>query len=213
MIVNIFNMPNIQNPCYLNILKTIIINLFGFQYFISLIIGLSKILSNRLNLIFKYFIMRHLSAIILIVLMTVLPSCKYFKGKGLFGRKANIAAVWQARQDSTRVADSIRIVQDQLLALENEKLVSVRKADDERLAWENKYKYNIIVGSFITPEYAKGFAVVYRQRGYDTRIIKIEGARFELVSAEAHESFGKAVARLKEFQGTIEPEAWMYIKE
>jgi len=157
--------------------------------------------------------MRYLSAIVLIVLLVVLPSCKYFKGRGLFGKKADILAVWQAKQDSTRVADSIRKVQDRLMAIENAKLDSARKSDEERLTWESKYKYNIIVGSFITPEYAKGLSEVYRKQGYDTRIIKMEGSRFELVSAEGHESFRKAVARLKEFQDTIELDAWMYIKK
>jgi hypothetical protein len=157
--------------------------------------------------------MRHLSAIVLIVLLVVLPSCKYFKGGGLFGKKAKTMAIMQARQDSTRVADSIRKVQDELMAIENAKLESARKAEEERMALEAKFKYNIIVGSFITPEYARGLAEVFRQNGYDTKIIKMEGSRFELVSAEAHESFRKAVARLKEFQETIETDAWMYIKK
>jgi hypothetical protein len=155
--------------------------------------------------------MRHLSVIVLIVLLVGLPSCKYFKGRGLFGKKADILAVWQAKQDSIRVADSLRKVQDRLMVIENAKLDSARKADADRLALESKY--NIIVGSFITPEYAKGLAEVYRKQGYDTKILKMEGSRFELVSAEAHESFRKAVARLKEFQNTVEVDAWMYIKK
>jgi hypothetical protein len=157
--------------------------------------------------------MRHLSAIGLILLLVVLPSCKFFKGRGLFSRKADTMAVWQARQDSARVVDSIRNVQARLVAIENAKLDSLKKADEERLAFENKHKYNIIVGSFITPEYAKGLAEVYREKGYDTRILKMEGSRFELVSAEAHENFRQAVARLKEFQGTIELDAWIYTKK
>jgi hypothetical protein len=155
--------------------------------------------------------MRHLSAVFLILLLVALPSCKYFKGGG--GKKAKTMAIMKARQDSIRVADSIRKVQDELTAIENAKLESARKAEEERLALEAKFKYNIIVGSFITPEYAKGLAEVYRQKGYDTKIIKMGGSRFELVSAEAHESFRKAVARLKEFQNTIEVDAWMYIKK
>jgi hypothetical protein len=39
----------------------------------------------------------------------------------------------------------------------------------------------------------------------------MKDSRFELVSAEAHDSFRKAVARLKEFQDTIELDSWMYI--
>lgn len=157
--------------------------------------------------------MRHLSTISLIILLVVLPSCKFFKGRGLFGKKANTVAIWQARQDSTRVADSLSKVQFRLMAIENAKTDSVNKADEERLAWESKYKYNIIVGSFITPEYAKGLAEVYRKQGYDTKIIKMAGSRFELVSAEGHASFRKGVARLNEFQDTVELDAWMYIKK
>jgi hypothetical protein len=157
--------------------------------------------------------MRHLSINILIVLMPVFPSCKYFKTNRLFGRKAAAEAVLKAKRDSTRVADSINEVYDQLVALENEKIADARKADALKLSGDNKYRYNIIVGSFITPEYAKKYAEVYRNKGYDTKIIKPEGTRFELVSAAASEHLGDAVSRLKEFQDTIEIQAWMYIKK
>jgi hypothetical protein len=157
--------------------------------------------------------MRLLSAIILVVSLFLLPSCKYFKAEGLFGRKAREASILQALKDSIRVADSVKIIQDQLLALENEKLDSARKAEAELLLSDGKYKYNIIVGSFVTPEYAKEYAEVYRKQGYDSRIIKMEGNRFELVSAEGHDSFSKAYARLKEFQDTVEINSWVYIKE
>ena len=155
--------------------------------------------------------MRHLSAFILIVLIVVLPSCKFFKGRGLFGKKANTMAVWQARQDSIRVADSIRKIQDELMAAEKAKIDAARKAEEERVAKEAKFKYNIIVGSFITPQYAIELSDIYKKQGYEPRIIKMKGSRFELVSAEAHDSFRKAFNRLKEFQDTIEIDAWMYI--
>jgi hypothetical protein len=186
---------------------------FGIQYFVPLIIILFKISGTRFLYNFNYIIMRHLSVIILIGLLVVLPSCKHFKGGGLFGRKANKTALLQAKLDSTRVADSIRKAQDDLQALENEKLLSQQKAEEERVAAENKFKYNIIIGSFITPEYAKGLAEVYRQKGYDPKIIKVEGSRFELVSAEAFESLRKAVSRLKEYQATVELDSWIYIKK
>jgi hypothetical protein len=151
--------------------------------------------------------MRHLSALFLIVLLVAAPSCKYFKSS----KKADAMKALLARQDSIRVVDSIKNVQNRLMAIENAKLDSVRLAEEARLALSKKY--NIIVGSFITPEYAKGYAEVYRQKGYDPQIIQMTGSRFELVSAEAHDSFKKAVARLKEFQETIELDAWMYIKK
>jgi hypothetical protein len=145
------------------------------------------------------------------MLLIVLPSCKNFKGKKLFGRKADTMDVWLARQDSIRVLDSIKKAQDRLLALELARADSLNKADIQRKAWESKNKYNIIVGSFITPQYAIDLAAVYRQRGYDTRILKMAGSRFELVSAEAHSSFRMAVQRLQEFQDTVAFDSWMYI--
>lgn len=153
--------------------------------------------------------MRHLSGILLIVFLVAFPACKYFKG----GSKAKTMAVSQARQDNNRLADSLRNVQDQLQAIENAKLESARKAEEERLALESQNKYNIIVGSFITPEYAKELAGIYQKKGYNAKIIKMDGSKFELVSAEAHDNFKKAYASLKEFQKSIEFDAWMYIKK
>ena len=155
--------------------------------------------------------MRHLSAVILVALLVVLPSCKYFKGRGLFGRKADTMAVWHARQDSIRVADSIRNAQARLMAEENARADSLRQIGEEQKAVTSKY--NIIVGSFITPEYARRLAEDYGKKGYNTNIIKMEGSRFELVSAEAYDNFKQAFSRLKEFQANIEVDAWMYIKK
>lgn len=150
--------------------------------------------------------MRHLSAISLIVLIVILPSCKFFHKK----ENARVLAVLQARQDSIRIVDSIRSVQAELIAIENAKLETAKKAEEE-VALKSKNKYNIIVGSFKTPQYAKNLAEVYRKQGYNPTIIKMAGSTFELVSAEAHESFRKAVGRQKEFQNNIEKDAWMYI--
>lgn len=120
-------------------------------------------------------------------------------------------AEWQAKQDSVRVADSIKRVQDRLLAIENARFDSIRLASEQQLALSSRY--NIIVGSFITPEYARAWAEEYRNRGYDAQIIKMEGTKFELVSAESHESIRKAVARLSQFQDTVDIDTWIYVRK
>jgi hypothetical protein len=155
--------------------------------------------------------MKQLVAFGLIMLLVVSPSCKFLKEKGLIGRKADTMSVWLAQQSSRRVADSVRKVQDRLLAVESARLDSMRQADQEKMDWESKYRYNIIVGSFLTPEYARAFSADLSLKGYKTRILKLEGTKFEMVSAEAHENFRTAVARLKEFQDTVAFDAWMYI--
>jgi hypothetical protein len=155
--------------------------------------------------------MRHITALVLIIMLAMLPSCKYFKGKKLFGKKDKVMAEYLAKQDSIRVADSLKKVQERLLALENARLDSIRLNEEAQQALASKY--NIIIGSFITPEYAQAWKEEYLKRGYDAQIIKVEGSRFELVTAETHESFRKAVSRLHQFQDTVQIDAWMYIKK
>jgi hypothetical protein len=157
--------------------------------------------------------MRQLTAFVLIMLIVLFPSCKWLREKGFLGRRADTMVIWQAKQDSIRVADSVRKVQDRLLAIQIAKLDSIKKADKERKDWESKYKYNIIIGSFITPAYAKNYSAEFAKKGYKTRILELEGTKFELVSAEAHDNFRKAVERLKQFQDTVTFDAWMYIKK
>jgi Fe-S oxidoreductase len=156
--------------------------------------------------------MRYLIASILVILLVITPSCKFLKKMKLFRKKPDITAIWQAKQDSIRVADSIKQVQARLMAIENARLDSIR-AVEEQVALANKFRYNIIVGSFITPQYARDLVEVYKKRGYDPQILKVEGSRFELVAAEAYGNFRKAVKRLEQFQDTVEFEAWMYIRK
>ncbi|HBE41841.1 MAG TPA: hypothetical protein DDW27_11675 [Bacteroidales bacterium] len=155
--------------------------------------------------------MRHLTAIILILMIGMASSCKFFKEKKLFGKKDRLMAEWQAKQDSIRVADSIKRVNEKLLAIENARLDSIRLTQEQQMALE--LKYNIIVGSFITPEYAESCAEDYRTRGYDVTIIQKENSRFSLVAAESHESLRKAVARVNQFQDTVEMDSWIYIRK
>jgi hypothetical protein len=148
--------------------------------------------------------MRHLPIILFLVFLFLLPSCKYFKK----GEKEMTMAFMKAQADSMRLADSLVQVQNRLM---NQKADSARKAEEERLA--ESHKYNIIVGSFLSPDYAKLYAAEYRKEGYDTKIIKMEGSKFQLVSAEAFDSFRKATDRLSQFQDTVQVEAWMYVKK
>lgn len=155
--------------------------------------------------------MKHLSFLVLIAFLTILPSCKFFREKGLFNKKSKTLAFLKAQQDSLRVSDSLRNVQEQLLAHENARLDSIQNADRERMSVQSRY--NIIVGSFITPEYARSYADEYKKLGYSTKIIKVPGSRFEFVSAESHESLRKAITRLNQFQDTVQIEAWIYINK
>jgi hypothetical protein len=77
--------------------------------------------------------MRNLTALILVLLLITLPGCKYFKGKKLFGKKkAHERELLQARQDSIRIADSLRKVEERLKAIEEARLDSIRLAEEKK---------------------------------------------------------------------------------
>jgi hypothetical protein len=155
--------------------------------------------------------MKYLSCFLMILLLSTMSSCKFIKEKKIFGKKKAQQAELLAQQKMIREADSLRKIQEHLKAIENARLDSIRLAEETRLVQASKY--NIIVGAFITPEYARAWADEYRKRGYDAKIIQMEGGRFELVAAESHESVGKAIQRLNQFRDTEEVDSWIYSRK
>jgi hypothetical protein len=75
--------------------------------------------------------MRQLIGFLFIVMLVLTPSCKWLKSKGIFGKKADTMVVWKAKQDSIRVIDSVRKAQERIVALENARQDSIKKASDE----------------------------------------------------------------------------------
>lgn len=155
--------------------------------------------------------MKHLSLLFLVLFILATPSCKFFRGKGWLNKKERAAAIFKAHQDSLRVVDSLRKVQEHLLMLENARLDSLQQAE-ERNKLADLSRYNIIVGSFLTPAYAKSMAAEYGKMGYTPNIMKVDGSNFEMVAAEGHQNFRKALSRLEQFRDTVSIDAWIYIR-
>jgi len=140
-------------------------------------------------------------------------SCKFIEKKGWFGKKkADTLVVWQARQNSIRVADSIQAEIEKMKAIEQARLDAIVAEENARLEMEARFKYHIIVGSFLTPQYAEDHKVLYKSMGYDVTIVPDSRGRFNLVSAEVHESMSKAFGRLQNFQDTVDFEAWLFVR-
>jgi len=155
--------------------------------------------------------MRQFSIVLITLLLILSPSCKNIRERGLFGRKAKTLEMLREQQDSIRVADSLKRAENRLRAIEEARLDSLIQAEQERAAKEARNKYNIIVGSFLTPEFARLWAEEYRKQGYDTRIVRMDGSQFDLVVAESYDRFSKAMERLDAFQDTVDIDAWLYI--
>jgi len=157
--------------------------------------------------------MRHFSIVFITMLLILSPSCKNIRERGLFGKKAKTLEMLRAQQDSIRVADSLKRVENRLRAIEEARLDSLILAEQERTANEARNKYNIVVGSFLTPEFAQGWAEEYRKQGYDSKIIRMAGSQFDLVVAESYDRFSKAMERLDAFQDTVDIDTWLYINK
>jgi hypothetical protein len=157
--------------------------------------------------------MKQFSTILFIALLILSPSCKQIRERGLFGKKAKTLEMLKAQQDSIRVADSLKRVENRLKAIEEARLDSIMLAEEERQAYEARNKFNIVVGSFVVPENAKSWAEEYRKMGYDTRIVRMADSKYDLVVAESYERFSKAVQRLEQFQDTVDINTWLYIKK
>lgn len=157
--------------------------------------------------------MRHFPIICIVVLLILSPSCKKIRERGLFGKKGKTLEMLRAQQDSIRVADSLKRVENRIRAIEEARLDSILQAEQEKAAFEALNRFNIIVGSFVTPEFAQAWAEEYRKQGYDTKVIRMADSKFELVVAESYDKFSKAVQRLNLFQDTVDIDSWLYVSK
>ncbi len=146
-----------------------------------------------------------------VLLIITTPSCNWLKEKGIIGKKERRLAELLAQQDSLRKADSIRKVENRLRAIEEARLDSIRLAEEERVLLQSRQRYNIVVGSFLNHDYAVEWLEQYRSHGFDPKIIQMNGTDFELVVAESHEQYSKAIERLDYFLDEIDIFSWLYI--
>ncbi|MBS0010749.1 MAG: hypothetical protein KFF49_05035 [Bacteroidales bacterium] len=151
---------------------------------------------------------------ILVAILMLTSSCKFIKEKGWFGKsKADTMAVWLARQDSIRAVEARQAELENERMREQARIDSIQAAEQAQLEWESRFKYHIIVGGFITPEYADDYLAYYRSMGFDAEIIDGPDKRFQLISAERHNDRNRAIRRLYQYQDTVDFESWLYIYE
>ncbi len=155
--------------------------------------------------------MRSLLVSLLVVLL-LLPSCNFIKKKGWFGTGRAAEAAMQIRMDSIRVADSLGRVRALEIELAREQAIqdSLLSLEEDMNYYDYEFRYHIIVGSFITPEYALDHFDFYSSMGYQTRII--EGVNgFDLVSAMGLDDFSQSLYQLENFKDTVDIDSWIYI--
>ncbi|MBA7585198.1 hypothetical protein ES708_27169 [subsurface metagenome] len=150
---------------------------------------------------------------ILFAISIAFSSCKFVKEKGWFGLKnADTMDAYLRKQDSLHIADSISKVIAMQKAIEQARQDSINNAEQQRLERLTRFKYHIVVGSFITPQYADEWSVYYNSIGYGTEILKASN-EFNLVSARKYDNIKDALIDLGHFKDTVQIDAWVYINE
>ena len=165
---------------------------------------------------FRSRIRKCISVIILISMLLLLSSCGHFRVGGFFGKQSLKKALLWAKEDSTRIADSLKMIQVGSKVVSEIHQKPSAKPLKENIPLKNSGKvYYIIVGSFSSNENAKIRARQYFTKGFKPEIIVgtgANGARVELVSVRSFEKISEAKLFLKEFQHDIDPTAWLYSK-
>lgn len=155
--------------------------------------------------------MKKTVSVIIVCVVLMSTSCKYIESHNPFNKKKRERElVMERRMDSIRVADSVnraslavrqKAIEDSLAA------VVANKADEAEL------KYHIIIGSFITPEYADAYASYYSGKGMEAKIIDKADSRFRLVTASSFATLKEASAALGSVRETVESGSWIYKSE
>lgn len=154
--------------------------------------------------------MKRLILVLLAVIMLLTPSCDFMKSINPFGKKKRQTETLQKQQEAYRVADSIRVANEQVAAAEK-----ARQDELDRIAEQETLKltqYHVIVGSFLTPAYADDWLSHIKDLGYDAQLVDMNGGRWHLVSAKSFATLREAWNSVGSIQEIINGEAWVYKK-
>jgi hypothetical protein len=179
----------------------------------------------------KYLNKSYIAAVVLLSALVCLPSCRYFRERGLFTGRSLKKAIEQAREDSVRHANAVRKIEPEERVPEKtaEKVVVPRTEDKKEKAQagdqEKKKesaeariskaggKYYIIVGSFSQQENARVRQREYLSRDFKTGLlenISKNGKKVILVYVRTFNESNEALRFLKDFQKNEDSTAWLY---
>lgn len=154
--------------------------------------------------------MKKLFVVLLAGMVLLTPSCDFAKSINPFGKKAREAEALRQQQEAFRVADSIRVANEQAALEQKRQAELAMQAEQEAL---ERSKYHIIVGSFLTPEYADHWLRHITELGYSAKLVEMDGGRWRLVSATSFADIHEAYNSLEEVQNNINGDAWVYRME
>lgn len=148
--------------------------------------------------------------ILYIVISVLITGCKYFEEKRLFSKKVDTLINYAEESSESEDTDSTALLQEtDNIVLENE-ISSDSLADiDDSKYYHSDYKYHIIVGSFLIPEYAERYADKLRAMGYNPEIV-LRDDGFHMVAARSYNELSASISGLQTVKAELSTKAWIY---
>jgi hypothetical protein len=145
-----------------------------------------------------------------IVILLLVEGCKYFEEKRLFSKKVDTLINYAEGIDDS--ADTV--IQDTVTGLDTDIMESqITSESSEDIYnpeyYHSDYKYHVIVGSFLIPEYAERYAEKLEAMGYKPEII-LRDDGYHMVSAHASNELTACNAGLSSIKAEITQGAWIY---
>ncbi len=145
-----------------------------------------------------------------IVISVLIVGCKYFEEKRLFSKKVDTLINYAEESIEPEEIDSSEILTgtDEIIS---EKDIS---ADSQTSIYNSKYshsdyKYHLVVGCFLIPEYAERYADKLRAMGYNPEIV-LRDDGYHMVSARYFNELSASINELQTVKAELSSQAWIY---
>jgi hypothetical protein len=145
-----------------------------------------------------------------IVISVLISGCKYFEEKRLFSKKVDTLINYAEESTESEEIDSIALQSgtDEIV-LEDDITSDSPTGIDNSKYYHSDYKYHIVVGSFLVPEYAERYADKLKTMGYNPEIV-LRDDGYHMVAAGSFNELSASISGLQTVKAEISTKAWIY---
>ena len=146
-----------------------------------------------------------LSLVLILIMPLALTNCKFFEKRTLFTKEVDTLL----EIPDEPIEDTAVVVE----MPEEPQPVAPMEAPEKQVMKPqmNGDKYYMIVGCFLTPQYADAYSEKIGAMGYNTQIISRPDG-FNMVAAQSYNNFRDAVNDLSSFRSNVQVNSWVYVK-
>ena len=145
-----------------------------------------------------------------IVISVLIVGCKYFEEKRLFSKKVDTLINYAEESSEPEEIDSLEILTgtDEIISEKDISADSLTSIYNSKYS-HSDYKYHLVVGCFLIPEYAERYADKLRAMGYNPEIV-LRDDGYHMVSARYFNELSASINELQTVKAELSSQAWIY---